>query len=114
MVNLYAFWEKVSKIALAFPEAYEKQSYGTPGFFTEKKLFARIKEDGETLAVYNDDRDEWIARDADTFYFTDHYKNYPMMLIDLKRVLKTDLQQLLTISWKLRSSKKLLKSFQDG
>ena len=108
-MNLYAFHEKASKVALAFPGAFEKSSYGTPGFFVEKKMFARIREDGETLVVYNNDRDEWIASDEDIFFFTDHYKNYPLLLIDLKRVSKEDLVTLLTISWKIRASKKLQK-----
>ncbi|MEO8770137.1 MAG: MmcQ/YjbR family DNA-binding protein [Ferruginibacter sp.] len=110
-MNLYFYSGKVRKIALAFPGVYEKPSYGTPGFFTEKKLFARIKEDGQTLVVYNNDRDEWIASDADIYFFTDHYKNYPLLLVDLKRVSKEDLQTLLTISWKIRSSKKMLREF---
>ncbi|MFT3912316.1 MAG: MmcQ/YjbR family DNA-binding protein [Ferruginibacter sp.] len=108
-MNLYAFHEKISKIALAFPGAFEKPCYGTPGFFVEKKMFARIREDGETLVVYNNDRDEWIASDGDIFFFTDHYKNYPLLLIDLKRVSSEDLRTLLTISWKIRASKKLQK-----
>ncbi|MEO6670424.1 MAG: MmcQ/YjbR family DNA-binding protein [Ferruginibacter sp.] len=110
-MNLYSFHEKVSKIALQFPEAYEKPCYGSPGFFTKKKMFARIKEDGQTLVVYNDDRDEWIASDGEIFFYTDHYKNYPLLLVDLKRVSKADLNILVTISWKIRASKKLLALF---
>lgn len=74
-------------------------------------MFARIKEDGQTLVVYNDDRDEWIASDGEIFFYTDHYKNYPLLLVDLKRVSKADLNILVTISWKIRASKKLLALF---
>lgn len=108
-----SLWEKVSRIVSGLPGVYEKTAYGTPAFYTEKKLFARLREDGETLVVYNDDRDEWIASDPDTFFFTDHYKNYPMLLVDLKNVSKGLLEKLLVTSWKIRCSKKMLKEFKD-
>ena len=73
-------WEKVSKIAMTLPGVYERTAYGTPAFYVEKKLFTRLREDGQTLVVYNDNRDEWIASNPDTFFYTDHYKDYPMFL----------------------------------
>jgi hypothetical protein len=91
------------------PATYEKLSYGTPGFFVEKKLFERIKEDGTTLVVYNNERDELIAEDPDAFYITDHYRNYPMLLINLLKIKQAKLQELLKISWQIRASKKLVK-----
>jgi hypothetical protein len=42
-----------------------------------------------------------------TFFITDHYKDYPVMLIDLTRVKKKDLKQLLITSWQLRAPKSL-------
>ena len=45
-----------------------------------------MKEDGETLVVYTPDRDEWTARDKIVFFVTDHYRNYPMVLVKLVKV----------------------------
>ncbi len=101
--------ERVKALALALPATCEKPSYGTPGFFVEKKLFARIKEDGATLVVYNNERDELIAEDPDAFYITDHYLNYPLVLINLLKIKQAKLKELLKISWQIRASKKLLK-----
>lgn len=102
--------ERVKELALALPATYEKLSYGTPGFFVEKKLFARMKEDNTTLVVYNNERDELIAEDPDAFYITDHYLNYPMLLINLLKIKQVKLQELLKISWQIRASKKLQKA----
>ncbi|MEP7164458.1 MAG: hypothetical protein ABI741_07185 [Ferruginibacter sp.] len=110
--NNYFLWDRVGKIVSSFPGVHEKPAYGTPAFYVEKKLFTRLKEDGETLVVYNNDRDEWIASNPDVFFFTDHYKNYPALLIDLKTVSKPDLEALLIISWKIRASKKILQVFE--
>jgi hypothetical protein len=108
-----SLWDKVSRIVSVLPGVHEKMVHGTPAFYTEKKLFTRLREDGETLVVYNNDRDEWIASDPDTFFFTDHYKNYPMLLVDLKTVSKQQLEKLLITSWKIRCLKKMLKEFKD-
>lgn len=101
-------YEKLCKAALALPEVYEKPCYGTPAFYVAKKFFVRLKEDGETIALYNDDRDNWIAKNGDLFFITDHYKDYPMLLADLKSVSKGELKTLLETAWKLRAPKKLL------
>lgn len=79
--------------------------------FIQKKLFVRLKEDGETIALYNNERDEWIAKNEDVFFITDHYKNYPMLLVDLNMVSKEDLVKLIETSWRIRASKKALKLY---
>lgn len=104
----FALYEKLRMAALLLPHVYEKECHGTPAFYVGKKLFVRLKEDGETIALYNNDRDDWMARNGDLFFITDHYKNYPMLLADLKRISKEDLKTLLYTSWQLRAPKKLL------
>src|SRR5258705_12509994 len=98
-IDVIAFYNQVSSIALGFPGVVASTSYGTPAFKVNKKLFARFKEDGKTLVVYTDERDKWMKENPAVFFITDHYKNYPAMLIDLSRVKKRDLKQLLFASW---------------
>ena len=109
-IDVIAFYSKVSSIALGFPGVLASTSYRTPAFKVNKKLFARFKEDGKTLVVYTDERDKWMKENPAVFFITDHYKNYPLMLIDLARVKKKDLQQLLITSWQLRAPKSLQKT----
>ena len=109
--NAFFLWEKVGKTALTLPGVHERTAYGTLAFYVAKKLFARLKEDGQTLVVYNSERDVWIESNSDTFFFTDHYKNYPLLLVDLKTVSRKDLEQLIITSWKIRAPKKLLLQF---
>jgi hypothetical protein len=112
MVQHYPLWERVIKVVSSFPGVIEKPCHGTPAYYIEKKMFTRLQENGETLVVYNNDRDEWIASDPETFFFTDHYKNYPLLLIDLKQVTKKDLENLLFLSWEIRAPKRLLKTIK--
>ncbi len=50
-----------------------------------------------------------MKKDPAVFFITDHYKNYPMMLIDLATVKKKDLKQLLRAAWQLKAPARLLK-----
>ena len=108
-IDTIAFYQQVSLIALTFPGAEASTSYGTPAFKVKKKLFARFKEDGKTLVVYTNERDKWMKANPVSFFITDHYKNYPAMLIDLSTVKKKDLEELLYASWQIRAPKSLLK-----
>jgi hypothetical protein len=90
-------FEDVRKIALALEGVEEGTSYGTPAFKVRGKLVARLREDGETLVVGMDfeQRDELLAADPDTYYLTDHYRNYPWILVRLPRVHPDALRDLL-------------------
>jgi len=111
-IDVIEFYKKASSVALELPGVITSTSYGTPAFKVSKKMFARLKEDGKTLVVYTEERNKWMKQDPVTFFITDHYKDYPLMLIDLARVKKKDLQQLLITSWQLRAPKSLQKQLQ--
>jgi hypothetical protein len=100
----WEYYDKISELVAALPATSEKACYGTPGFYVGKKLFARLKEDGATLVVYNDKRDEWIASNPEICFITDHYKDHPMLLIDLEKVKQSLLATLLKKSWELRAT----------
>jgi hypothetical protein len=109
-------FETVREIARALPGAVEGTSYGTPAFHVGKSLFARLHQDGESLVVKIgfDERAMRMRTDPATFYITNHYLNYPMMLVRLARVDREDLRDLLEESWRLSAPKRLLKERDAG
>ena len=90
-------FEQVRKMALALDNAAEGTSYGTAAFKVGGKLFARLKEDGESLVVGTtfEERAEMMAADPETYYITDHYLNYPWVLVRLSRMHSDALRDLL-------------------
>ena len=42
-----------------------------------------------------------MKADPETFYITDHYLNYPYMLVRLSKVSREDLRELLEDAWEL-------------
>lgn len=49
---------------------------------------------------------EWLLAEApNTYYLTDYYANYPLILVRLSRVSPDALRDLLSVSWRLTSEK---------
>ena len=101
-------FDTVRQIAQTLPGAEEGSSYGTPAFKVKGKLFARLHQDGESLVVGVDfdEREEMMNAAPEKFYITDHYLNYPWMLVRLSKVRSDELRDLLIGSWRRAAPKK--------
>src|SRR6266404_6821569 len=107
-------WETVREIAQTLPGAEESTSYGTPAFKVRGKLFARLHQDGESVVVgvNFEEREEMMSADPEKFYITDHYRNFPWMLVRLTKVRSDQLRDLLIGSWRRVAPKQLKASLQ--
>jgi len=107
-------FDDVRRIALAWPEVEDGTSYGTAALKVRKKLLARLKEDGDSLVmpgVPQDERDMLVEHQPDLFYFTDHYRDYPMVLIRLSRAERAAIEPLLRRHWRTLASKAAVREF---
>src|SRR5438309_12045693 len=95
-------FDTVREIAQTLPGAEESTSYGTPAFKVKGKLFARQHQDGESLVIPTDfdEREEMMSAAPEKFYVTDHYLNYPWMLVHMSNVSKDELRDLLIGAWR--------------
>jgi hypothetical protein len=49
---------------------------------------------------------EWLLEDApETYYLTDYYRRYPLVLVRLSRIDRDALRDILSVSWRLTSAK---------
>ena len=108
-----ATWETVREIALTLPGAVEGKSYGTPAFHVDKKLFVRFHQSGESVVImiHVNEREALMKIDPETFYITNHYLNYPAMLVRLSTVQPDDLRKLITESWRRSAPVKLVAAY---
>lgn len=90
-----------ARFALALPGVELGTSWGTPGLKVKGRFLARLKEDGETLVLRIGfaRREELMTREPAVFYVTDHYLQYPAVLIRLPKVRKDVLTSLLKEAW---------------
>ncbi|MGB0036258.1 MAG: MmcQ/YjbR family DNA-binding protein [Candidatus Acidiferrales bacterium] len=104
-------YETVRQIGLALPNVEEGTSYGTPALKVKGKLFARLREDPDSLVIKMpfDQREELMAGDPETYYITDHYREYPYMLVRLSKVRVDALRELLQIAYRAAMPAKRLR-----
>jgi hypothetical protein len=105
-------FDDVRNFALTWPEVEDGTSYGTPALKVRKKMLVRLKEDRDSLVmpgVPQDERDMLVESQPKVFYFTDHYRDYPMVLIRLSRASRATVEPLLRRQWRALASKAALK-----
>ena len=99
----------VVAIALKLPGVEVGTSYGTAALKVRGKLFVRLKEDGETIVLRTDDVERAFLMGAHpkVFYITDHYRDYPWVLVRLKAVRRPMLKDLIEGAWQRVAPKSL-------
>jgi hypothetical protein len=90
-------YDDVRKLALKLPNVEEGTSYGTPALKVKKKLFVRLREEGDVIVLKMpfDQREAMMAEDPEKFFITDHYLNYEWILVRLTKVNIPEMRDLL-------------------
>ncbi len=107
-------YDDIRHIVLTWPEVEDGSSYGTPALKVRKKMLVRLKEDGDSLVmpgVPPDERDMLVEREPRIFYFTDHYRDYPTVLIRLSKAKRATVEPLLRRHWRTLASKKAVREY---
>ena len=111
MANKITF-ETVRKIASSLPGIEESTTYGAPSLKVGGQLLAcpAINKSAEpnslAISVDFDQRAELLAEEPQTYYVTDHYVDYPVVLVRLSRVNADVLRDLLHMGWRFVTTKK--------
>ena len=105
------------KIALSFPEANEKLSYGNPTIFIAKKFFTRLRAEDDSIVLVVDSIDEremMIESDPKTFHITEHYRNSAAVLARIARIDAKTLHGMLERRWRAIAPKKVLRALETA
>ncbi|HEY4130996.1 MAG TPA: MmcQ/YjbR family DNA-binding protein [Gemmatimonadaceae bacterium] len=106
-------FDDVKDLAEKFPGVVEDTHYGTRALKVKGQMFVRLREDGETLVVRCDmiSRDLMLKVEPKLFFITDHYKNFPAILLRLKAVKTKRMREILEDAWRFRAPKKLVAEY---
>jgi hypothetical protein len=105
-----------TKLAARFPGVEVSTSYGTPAIKVKGKFMARLRSEAEGWLAIRCDflaRDMLLEAEPDVFHLTDHYRDYPMILVDLAKIKKSALLAILEQAWRMTASQKLIREY-DG
>ena len=104
-------FDVVRQIALVLPDVEESTIHGAPSLKVRGRLLTcpAIHKSAEpsSLAVRIglDQRAKLLVAEPEIYYVTDHYANYPVVLVRLSRIRRSSLRRLLRMSWLFVSSK---------
>lgn len=105
-------FETVRTVGLALPDVEATTKYdGSPVLKAGGSFMAGLathrSAEPETLVVrVGLEEREWLMEDApETYYVTDYYRSYPVVLVRLSRIDRDALRDLLSVSWRLTLAK---------
>ena len=108
----------VREIGLALPDVEAGTMYGSPALKVRGKLLTclAINKSAEpeslVVAIDFDQRAGLLAEAPETYYVTDHYVDYPVVLVRLSQVRIDQLRDLLGSGWRFVKAQKKRKSRQ--
>ena len=106
----------VRAIALSLPGTTEEHWYQTPGYKVAGKGFLRLRTEAEGgLVVFVSDMGEkeaLLTSGSDACYTTPHYDGWPVVLVDLDKIDRNELRELITDSWLVKAPPKLRREFE--
>ncbi len=103
-------FDVVRELAMALPDVEKSTIHGAPSLKVRGKLLAcpalhRSAEPGSlAVRIGFDQRSELLAAEPRVYYVTDHYVNYPTVLVRLSHVHRDSLRDLLGLSWRFVSA----------
>ncbi|HEY2825416.1 MAG TPA: MmcQ/YjbR family DNA-binding protein [Gemmatimonadales bacterium] len=108
--KLKAAFAKVLRAAAKLPGIEVGTAWGTPALRVKGKFLVCVRRDGETLALRTDfdSRDAMLTLEPDIFYITDHFRDYPGVIVRLSAVRQGKLREILTDAWHLVAPKSLV------
>lgn len=107
-------WNGVLAIGLALPEVEASTSYGTPALKVRGKLVTRLRPEDDSLVlpgVPAEERTMLIEAAPEVFHFTDHYRDYPIVLARLAALDEGRLWPFLVRRWQEVAPKRIASRF---
>jgi hypothetical protein len=103
--NPFGFFDVVRELARELPVVDESSGRGAPALKVRGKLLAcpalhkSAEPNSLVVKIGFDQRAELIAEAPDVYYVTDHYVDYPSVLVRMSRIDRESLRGLLTSAW---------------
>jgi hypothetical protein len=107
---------QVRLAAQAFPGIEDSTSYGTPAIKVRGKLLARLHQSGDCFVLRTDllDREILLQSDTSVFFITDHYRDYPWILVRFSAVDPSVLPDLIERAWRLVAPRTLTAKYDSA
>jgi hypothetical protein len=107
-------WDDVVSMARVLPDVEVGTAYGTAALRVRGRFLARVREDGETLAIRCDiDERPFLVEKHAELFVTRHYEDYPMVLVSLPVADPELVRELVEDAWAERAPKRLVEAWLE-
>ncbi len=107
--------DELRAIALALPEAEERETWGNATFRVRNKIFVIMAAEGTSASVKatRDEQSALLAEDPETFTYPAYVGQHGWVGVDVGRIGADHLRELVTEAWRLTAPKRVVRAF-DG
>ena len=111
-------WDQLKDLALGLglPGVAETTSWGQPALKAHGKLWVwwSPSEDAPVFKVPFEEREVLVEAEPDTFFFTQHYKSHPLVLVRPAKLDTEWAKANLIRVWRAQAPKRLLLAFDSS
>jgi hypothetical protein len=104
------------RVALALPEAEERETWGHPTFRVRDKMFATLSDDGLLASVKatKPEQEALVAADPETFGVPAYVGRHGWVSVRLATVDPEELAELLAEAWRQTAPRRLVATYDAG
>lgn len=108
--------DEVREIALSLPEAEERETWRSVTFRVRNKIFVIMSDDGTNASVKasREEQKALIAEAPETFTYPAYVGRHGWVGVDVTRIGRDHLRELVTEAWRMTAPKRLVKTFDTG
>jgi hypothetical protein len=105
----------VRDLALSFPEAEERETWGHPTFRVRDKMFMGMAGDGTTATVKatREAQAALIGSEPETFYVPDYVGHHGWVGVRLAQVDAEEMAELIEEAWRTTAPKRVVKAYDS-
>jgi hypothetical protein len=103
------------KIALALPEAEERETWGHPTFRIRDKMFAAMASDGSSVSIKatKEAQAALVGSEPETFSIPAYVGHHGWVGVALAKVDAEELRELVTEAWLMTAPKRLARTLDE-
>jgi hypothetical protein len=108
--------DEVRRVALSFPEAVEKETWGHPTFRVRDKMFAAMDESGTSMSVKaaREAQAALVGSEPETFFVPSYVGQHGWVGVRLERVDPEEMGELIEDAWRASAPKRVVAAYDGG
>jgi hypothetical protein len=108
--------DDVRRVALSFPEAVEKETWGHPTFRVRDKMFAAMDEAGTSMSVKaaREAQAALVGSEPETFFVPSYVGQHGWVGVRLERVDPEEMGELIEDAWRATAPKRVVAAYDGG